>query len=142
MISTLNFSLKTAETLLGIETAYWVKGGGSSPCLKTTETLLGIETMRTICLCWFLDRLKTTETLLGIETFWDVGKTQTGQVYESQNYWNPFRDWNSKTGTTVAGSFLSLKTTETLLGIETIISAIIMPIRWSQNYWNPFRDWN
>ena len=37
----------------------------------------------------------------------------------------------------------SLKTTETLLGIETEeVQTISMGGGESQNYWNPFRDWN
>ena len=60
--------------------------------------------------------LKTTETLLGIETA--IAQHQAGQELRSQNYWNPFRDWNTSTPQ----------------------SNGIWP--WSQNYWNPFRDWN
>ena len=37
---------------------------------------------------------------------------------ESQNYWNPFRDWNIE-WTQVKNVKVGLKTTETLLGIET-----------------------
>ena len=60
----------------------------------------------------------------------------------SQNYWNPFRDWNVGVFTT-ADFKGGLKTTETLLGIETKdVNHICNYIRESQNYWNPFRDWN
>ena len=37
----------------------------------------------------------------------------------SQNYWNPFRDWNEVADLQEAIAPKSLKTTETLLGIET-----------------------
>ena len=41
------------------------------------------------------------------------------QTYRlSQNYWNPFRDWNVAHAANPC-SLGSLKTTETLLGIET-----------------------
>ena len=62
--------------------------------------------------------LKTTETLLGIETI-DTVATVSGANLASQNYWNPFRDWNK---------YLQAKTLSVAIA--------------SQNYWNPFRDWN
>ena len=37
----------------------------------------------------------------------------------SQNYWNPFRDWNLLEQFQIIENFC-LKTTETLLGIETL----------------------
>ena len=38
---------------------------------------------------------------------------------QSQNYWNPFRDWNLFSLENYQREPVSLKTTETLLGIET-----------------------
>ena len=38
----------------------------------------------------------------------------------SQNYWNPFRDWNVESYLATYMNLEGLKTTETLLGIETI----------------------
>ena len=43
----------------------------------------------------------------------------------SQNYWNPFRDWNQGTERPISNPY-RLKTTETLLGIETIRMNIIL----------------
>ena len=37
----------------------------------------------------------------------------------SQNYWNPFRDWNNFVSRACVDIAPGLKTTETLLGIET-----------------------
>ena len=107
--------------------------------------------------------LKTTETLLGIETL-TVEYSRRVRM-KSQNYWNPFRDWNTarvdarnsliclKTTETLLGietrnfssapiQLIGLKTTETLLGIETRLKCLMLLILESQNYWNPFRDWN
>ena len=43
----------------------------------------------------------------------------------SQNYWNPFRDWNftHQRRFSCSGEAARLKTTETLLGIETTYSS-------------------
>ena len=111
-------SLKTTETLLGIETGCRQITNLSSKGLKTTETLLGIETNLHLYvdLRWYHASLKTTETLLGIET--QNLRDQQPKSWESQNYWNPFRDWNSLSNCTNTW-YLRLKTTETLLGIET-----------------------
>ena len=40
-------------------------------------------------------------------------------MIKSQNYWNPFRDWNMRDVINTPHRCFSLKTTETLLGIET-----------------------
>ena len=58
--------------------------------------------------------LKTTEALLGIETLRSLFQ---GLLYWSQNYWSPFRDWN--TFFARDNNANCLKTTEALLGIET-----------------------
>ena len=84
-------SLKTTETLLGIETKKLESIAANWGCLKTTETLLGIETAVGFIYHLGLDGLKTTETLLGIET---QAIEASYQDTASQNYWNPFRDWN------------------------------------------------
>ena len=63
--------------------------------LKTTETLLGIETYLLGLIALLIYSLKTTETLLGIETVKSEAGLLTSKV--SQNYWNPFRDWNKST---------------------------------------------
>ena len=60
--------------------------------------------------------LKTTETLLGIETLKKIMSFIL--MSGSQNYWNPFRDWNVFTHD-MKCIYVGLKTTETLLGIET-----------------------
>ena len=62
--------------------------------------------------------LKTTETLLGIET--RLLMTLAVRWLQSQNYWNPFRDWNVMTDKLEKQND-GLKTTETLLGIETFV---------------------
>ena len=86
-----------------------------SKSLKTTETLLGIETKFATKGTDNVGSLKTTETLLGIET---AVSDAEGEDIKSQNYWNPFRDWNRRWSRDW-DSTDGLKTTETLLGIET-----------------------
>ena len=44
----------------------------------------------------------------------------------SQNYWNPFRDWNIGSTRLHQPRELGLKTTETLLGIETQYDMILL----------------
>ena len=109
--------------------------------LKTTETLLGIETLKDKTAHKTNLGLKTTETLLGIETG-NIDPLDVQLRWKSQNYWNPFRDWNGKLPFWFFIQ-LRLKTTETLLGIETYgLSTTLCFFSQSQNYWNPFRDWN
>ena len=62
------YSLKTTETLLGIETKKFTAIAVWRWSLKTTETLLGIETAMSLDTVLYAFCLKTTETLLGIET--------------------------------------------------------------------------
>ena len=109
--------LKTTETLLGIETAMSLDTVLYAFCLKTTETLLGIETDSTLLV------MKIAAPLS--QNYWNpfrdwnhCSRNRIMEYGESQNYWNPFRDWN-----TIASQNSKLdnglKTTETLLGIET-----------------------
>ena len=44
----------------------------------------------------------------------------------SQNYWNPFRDWNNQILLYDLFVNNSLKTTETLLGIETPLATFLI----------------
>ena len=44
-------------------------------------------------------------------------------IAKSQNYWNPFRDWNDLAANPSLAN-AGLKTTETLLGIEMSLSNV------------------
>ena len=79
-------SLKTTETLLGIETNPRIILQNYRQGLKTTETLLGIETASTALNGDIYQCLKTTETLLGIETQHKERQLLTLTVSKSQNY--------------------------------------------------------
>ena len=55
--------------------------------LKTTETLLGIETSQLMVTVGKLVSLKTTETLLGIET---INNIETGDLLSVSKLLKPF----------------------------------------------------
>ena len=63
-----DYSYKTSETLLGIETTGFAAVGFLAASYKTSETLLGIETKVIINQAAYSSCYKTSETLLGIET--------------------------------------------------------------------------
>ena len=113
--------------------------------LKTAETLLGIETER---LRLHSSRPQVSQNCWNPFRDWNkkqIAKNEGKNIVESQNCWNPFRDWNSLqcsqrftpsrsqncwnpfrdwNGALQGGlRFLTprLKTAETLLGIETFV---------------------
>ena len=137
---------KASETLLGIETfvglipvlgatglqSLWnpfrdwnstrTKARVAAWSFKASETLLGIET-QTSSYYWYgwLRGFKASETLLGIETN-KLRQKLLIRLRMLQSLWNPFRDWNRRSGGSPARQPYRFKASETLLGIETRFS--------------------